>query len=220
MNRFVSLVARQLPALAGIVLSAASSFAQQSALQPGQVDVQRSKAYAFVAARGLGHEHGVEGRVASGTIRLGVAQQAGELTFDLKSFVCDTADSRGYVGVKGTTDESTQQQTTANMISAAVLDVAKFPTATYLIRSSLPLAKQQPNDPDRFELSGDFTLHGVTRPLSIRVIAEPAPGLIRLRGHFSVKQRDFGMTPFSKAFGAIGVADEVKIWGDVSIAAQ
>ncbi|MCE9604722.1 MAG: YceI family protein [Planctomycetia bacterium] len=220
MNRYFLLVARQSFAFSGMFLWATSCIAQQPALQPGQVDPQRSKAYAHVAARGLGHEHGVEGRVASGTIRLGVAQQAGEFTFDMKSFVCDTAESRQYVGIKGTTDDSTQQQTTANMISAAVLDVGKFPTAQYVIRSSLLLAKQQAADPDWYELAGDFTLHGVTRPLTIRVVAEPAPGGTRLRGQFSVKQKDFGMTPFSKAFGAIGVADEVKVWGDLTIAAQ
>lgn len=221
MNRFISMIARRVSICAGVVgLSVTYAFAQQPALQPGQVDLQQSKAYAHVAARGLGHEHGVEGRVASGTVRLGVAQNAGEFVFDMKSFVCDTADSRQYVGVQGTTGDSTQQQVTANMIGAAVLDVAKFPTARYVIHSSLPVAKQQPTDPDRYELSGDFTFHGVTRPLTIRVVAEPAQGSVRLRGEFSVKQKDFGITPFSKAFGAIGVANEVKIWGDLLIAGR
>lgn len=206
--------------LAILFSSASPARAQQAAPQPGQVDTQRSKAYAFVGARGLGHEHGVEGRLVSGTVRLGAAQQAGALVFDMKSFACDTAESRRAVGLQGTTDDSTQQQTTANMVGTSVLDVAKYPTATFVIRSSLPLAKQQSTDPDGFELAGDFTLHGVTRPLTIRVVAEPGQQVVRLRGQFSVKQTDFGMKPLSKALGAIGVADEVKIWGDVSIAAQ
>ena len=201
------------------LISSTAVFAQQPALRPGQVDAQRSRAYAFVGARGLGHEHGVEGRVASGTIRLGVAQQAGEIVFDMKSFVCDTADSRKYVGLKGTTDESTQTQTTANMVGSSILDVANHPTATYAIRSSLPLAKHQPTDPDWYELSGDFTLHGITRPLVVRAVAQSTAGGISLRGRFGVKQTDFGITPFSKALGAIGVADEVKVFGDLVVGA-
>ncbi len=40
-------------------------------------------------------------------------------------------------------------------------------------------------------------------------------GLVRLRGHFTIKQTDFGIHPYSKLGGAVAVADEVKIAGDI-----
>jgi hypothetical protein len=187
----------------------------------GQVDVEKSRCYARVASSGLiGHEHGVEGRLVSGVIQLGATQHAGELVFDMRSFVCDTPAARKFVGLDGAIDESTQKSTTSNMTSADVLDVARFPRATFAIRSARPLPKPQPADPQWYQLEGDFVLHGVSRPLKINVVAEPARGLTRLRGQFSVLQTQHGMTPYSKAFGAVGVADELKVWGDLWVAGQ
>ena len=42
----------------------------------------------------------------------------------------------------------------------------------------------------------------------------------RVRGAFRVKQTDFGITPFSKAFGTIGVADTLVIYGELYVAAD
>src|SRR5271155_5699743 len=52
----------------------------------GEVDIERSRVYAFVGKTGFGHEHGVVGRLKSGSIRLGAKENAGQLEFDLTSF--------------------------------------------------------------------------------------------------------------------------------------
>jgi hypothetical protein len=56
----------------------------------------------------------------------------------------------------------------------------------------------------------------------IRVVAEAQDknGWTHLRGGFSMLQSQFGITTFTKAFGAVGVADELRVWGDVWIAKQ
>jgi hypothetical protein len=41
-----------------------------------------------------------------------------------------------------------------------------------------------------------------------------------LRGNFTILQSDFGITPYKAALGAVGVADELKIWGDIWIATE
>ena len=46
-----------------------------------------------------------------------------------------------------------------------------------------------------YDLSGAFTLKGVTRPLVVPVEVEAVAGLLRLRGGFAIRQTDFGMTP-------------------------
>ena len=43
---------------------------------------------------------------------------------------------------------------------------------------------------------------------------------MHLRGGFTLLQSQFGITPFTKAFGAVGVADELKVYGDLWVANQ
>jgi polyisoprenoid-binding protein YceI len=190
------------------------------AQQPGQLDIQRSRAYVRIGATGLGHEHGAEGRLKSGVLALGANMNAGELVFDMTTFVTETAASRAYVGLGGGADSSTAAKVTANMLGNEVLDVARYPVATFRIRSSAALPKRQPSDPQSYQLDGEFTLHGVTKPLRINATGEEVGGLIHLRGQFNVRQTQYGITPYSKAFGAVGVADELKIWGDLWLKVQ
>jgi polyisoprenoid-binding protein YceI len=195
----------------------AGSAATNSA--PGDVDINQSRVYTFVGKTGFGHEHGVVGRLKSGAIHLGADHDAGQLEFDLTSFVADTAEARRYVGLEGDTDASTQEQVTANMVGAYVLDTSSFPTAKFVINSALPLGGGQPDGARKYQLQGQFTLHGVTRPLRIFAEAQKEKGAVRLRGAFALLQTDYGIKPFSKAFGAVGVTDRLKIYGDILILA-
>jgi len=183
----------------------------------GDVNINQSRVYTFVGKTGFGHEHGVVGRLKSGTIRLGADHDAGQLEFDLTSFVADTAEARQYVGLAGETDASTQEQVTSNMLGAYVLDASHFPIATFVITSALPVRGDQPNGAQRYQLQGQFTLHGVTRPLRIVADALKESGAVRLRGGFVLLQTDYGIKPFSKALGAVGVTDRLKIYGEILI---
>ncbi|HWB00043.1 MAG TPA: YceI family protein [Pirellulales bacterium] len=184
----------------------------------GTVDTQRSRVYIKVGAKGFGHEHGAEARLTRGLVHLGAEQQAGELLFDMHSFVCDTAESRRVVGLTGEIDEGTRTQTTVNMLGPEVLDVARFPTAKFTIQSARALQAQQAGAGQPYELDGSFTLHGVTQPLKFVAIAESTQGWIRLRGQFKFLQSKYRMKPYSRAFGAIGVADELIVIGDLWVA--
>ncbi|MEI6239323.1 MAG: YceI family protein [Planctomycetia bacterium] len=180
------------------------------------VDLVASRVYVLVGKSGLvGHVHAVEGRLAAGQVALGVADRAGFLVFDMRTFLADTPAARRMLGVDGDVDASTQQQTNANMLGPEVLDVARHPTARFEIRSSLPTAQPRPNSPPAYDLVGTFTLHGATRPLTLVAEAEEGPAAVRLRGGFPIRQTDFGMKPYAKFGGVVGVADELKIWGDV-----
>jgi polyisoprenoid-binding protein YceI len=201
--------------LAGDDASASTGAANQTAA----VDVSRSRVYTFVGKTGFGHEHGVTGRLKAGSIRLGADRDAGQLVFDLTSFSADTSEARRYVGLEGQTDASTQEQVTANMLGAYVLDTEHYPTATFLIKSALPLRENQRAGVKRYQLEGEFNIHGVTRPLRIFAEARAESGAIRLRGTFVLLQTDYGIKPFSKALGAVGVTDKLKIYGDILIVA-
>lgn len=180
----------------------------------GEVELKTSRVYVFVGKTGLGHEHAVLGNLKSGDLHLGREKGAGKLEFDMRSFVADPADARRYVGLKGETDRGTAQKVTSNMLGPEVLNVASFPTATFEIVSS----KKQRDLKDgaaEYLLEGDFTLHGVVRRVRFTVLDEPKKGWHHLRGRFAIRQKDFGITPFSTALGAIGVTDELTIFGDL-----
>ncbi len=184
-------------------------------LQPWQIDVQKSRAFARVAKTGLGHDHAIEGRIAGGSIQLGARQNAGSLVFDMTSYRADTALARQYIGLEGTTSESTQQQTNANMLGPAVLDVQKYPTSTFAIDSAVPMPTKSAAGHSVYKLRGNFTLHGNTRPLEMNAEVIQEQDRLHLRGGFNIKQTDFGMKPFKKALGAVGVADQMTIFGEI-----
>jgi polyisoprenoid-binding protein YceI len=191
-----------------------------NSFQPGDVYLPGSRVYVFVGKTGLGHEHGVVGQLKQGQLRLGAPTNAGELVFDMTTFAADADDARKNVGLTASTDASTQQQVNANMRGADVLDVARFATSSFAVKSVKQLPQPSSRNLPQYELDGDFSLHGVTRPIQVMADVEEQNGWLHLRGGFTMLQSQFGITPFTKAFGAVGVSDELKVWGDLWIAKQ
>jgi polyisoprenoid-binding protein YceI len=70
----------------------------------------------------------------------------------------------------------------------------------------------------QYQINGDFTLHGMTRSITVVADADEKSEWTHLRGSFSILQSEYGITPFSKAFGTVGVADRLEIYGDFRIA--
>lgn len=180
----------------------------------GPVDVVQSRVYIKVGKVGFSHEHAVEGRVASGLVRLGADAAAGQLVFDLKSFQADTDEARQYVGLKGSVDESERKKVTATMLSSEVLHAAKHPQATFQINTAQPHAGDTPGV-DAYLLDGSFTLHGVTRPLQVLAQATRVGDRVNLSGKFEILQTEYGIRPFSRALGAAKVADRLEIFGEI-----
>ena len=182
------------------------------------VDLQLSRVYIRVGKTGLGHEHGVEGRLTSGSIQLGATQNAGELVFDMLTFTADTHTARTRVGLTGETDAGTQKKVNANMRGPDVLDVTKYPQAVFHIRSARLRNPSKPGEAANYDLDGQFTLHGVARPLRLTAVVVSDKGRTGLHGRFTIVQSEYGITPYSTALGAIGVADKLDIMGDLWMA--
>jgi polyisoprenoid-binding protein YceI len=182
-----------------------------------QVDTAASRVYIKVSsATRLGHDHGVDGRLGSGAVTLG---GAGDLVFDMRTFVADRPEARSYVGLTASVTPSDAQKATATMLGKDVLSVAQFPTARYAIRSSAPAGGQAPGAPGSYRLEGDFTLHGVTQPLPLTAALEntDTPGVFRFRCAFTIRQSQFGMKPYSALGGLVGVSDPLQIWGELIV---
>jgi hypothetical protein len=63
-------------------------------------------------------------------------------------------------------------------------------------------------------VEGTLTLHGVSRGIRLEVTS-PEPG--RYRGAATIRQTDFGITPYSGFFGALKLRDEVTVEFEVTI---
>jgi polyisoprenoid-binding protein YceI len=183
--------------------------------EPGDLYLASSRVYVLVDKTGFGHQHGVVGQIKQGRIRLDLPQDSGQLVFDLATFAADPDLARQYVGLAGTEDPSSQQQVTANMLGVDVLDVAHFPTATFQIKKISPLPNPSQRNLPQLQLDGDFTLHGVTHPVSVIADAEQNGAWTHVRGGFAILQSQYRITPFTKALGAVGVADQLQIYGDL-----
>ena len=103
--------------------SAEPTTQSKSTVHPGDVNTQVSRVYTFVDKTGLGHQHAIEGKLVSGNLKVGASVDAGQMVFDMNSYDADTERARRYIGLEGTTGESTRSQVNANMRGRYVLDV-------------------------------------------------------------------------------------------------
>src|SRR5271166_2687915 len=104
----------------------------------------------------------------------------------------------------------------AHLKSPDFLDVAKFPTITF------KSTKVEADGPNKWKVTGDLTLHGVTKPVVLDVEGSGPP--IQVMGQTragasataKIKRSDFGLT-WNKALesGGVMVGDEVAISIDV-----
>lgn len=181
----------------------------------GKVNTDFSRVYIFVDKSGLvGHQHAVEGKLISGEL-FQTASREGGLVFDMQSFNADTPQAKKYLGLENAVDEATRKKVNENMLGAEILNVKKFSTAKFehvTIRPKNTMSKRQLPE---YLLIGDFTLHEKTRRIEIPCDLEVKDGLHHLRGSFKILQSNYGIKPFSKMLGAVGVADELVIYGDI-----
>ena len=105
----------------------------------------------------------------------------------------------------------------ADLKSPNFLDVEKFPTITF------KSTKVEAAGPNKWKVTGDLTLHGVTRPVVLEVESSGAPihdpmGNTRAGASATttIKRSDFGLT-YNKVLesGGVMVGDEVAISIDV-----
>jgi polyisoprenoid-binding protein YceI len=64
-------------------------------------------------------------------------------------------------------------------------------------------------------VTGDLTLRGTTRPIAFELELQDG----RVRGSAVVKQTEWGMKPYTALFGALKVADEVRVEIDCALPA-
>ena len=170
--------------------------ARQPGTRPGELNTDASRIFTFVKGTGMGHSHGVEAKFSSGSLALGASDNAGQFIFDMKTFDADTPLARKAVGLKGTSANWMRKQVTKEIHSSKILHSSEFPTSTFEISSSMPIANENESGLPTYELVGRLTLGGKTKAVRFPVTVQLKNGWLHVVGRFSFKQSEFEIKPF------------------------
>jgi polyisoprenoid-binding protein YceI len=180
------------------VVATAIAFAAPSTRHA--IDVERSKMTLYVDKQGLfsflADNHQIDAPIASGYYD--AASNSIEVIVDAaKIKVLDP---------KLSPDRRSTVQ--SNMMGPQVLDVQKYPTIAF--RST----KIEAVDPAHWKITGNLTLHGVTRSIDVQAVKVDAT---HFSGSATIRQTAFGITPIKIAGGAVSVKDDVRLEFQVAL---
>lgn len=94
-----------------------------------------------------------------------------------------------------------------------VLEISAYPEIVFKCNSVS--ATKTAEGQYQARLSGNLTLHGVTRPMAINAQLEFGDNSLRAKGAFAIKQTEFNIKLVSIAGGTIKVKDELKFTFDI-----
>jgi polyisoprenoid-binding protein YceI len=161
-----------------------------------QIAIHVGKAGLFGFA---GHEHDV----VVGTFHGKVVVDSEQISRSTLEISIDASSLR-VTGQGEPAKDVTQVQ--AAMVGPECLDVARFPSIRFVSKSVTAGAA----DARALTIRGALTLHGVTRELAVPVRLELAADSLQATGATTLRQKDFGITPISKA-GVVKVKDELAL---------
>lgn len=109
------------------------------------------------------------------------------------------------IEIKADSVDTDNEKRDAHLKSPDFLNAKQFPVLTFK-------SKEIKKAGEAFEVTGDFTLHGVTKPVVAKVVHTgtgkhpKGTELIGFETTFSIKRSDYGMS-----YGLEGIGDEVQI---------
>lgn len=178
-----------------------------------QVDPSASRVRIFVfragAAARLGHNHVLSAPTFEGYVSV-PSDQASDARFELRvplaELVVDDSEIRKETGGSFSGERSADDiaGTRRNMLGARGLSADQFPIVrlrSVAIEGDWPMLVAQL----------EVTLHGVTRTQAVMLHVERSAAQLRVDGEFTLRQSDFGVTPFSALGGLMKVQDAVAI---------
>ena len=151
---------------------------------------------------GVGHAHEVVAPAVSGTVTLdpkNLQQAEVTLTFD--------ASALKVTGEGEPAKDVPEVQRV--MLSDKVLDVANYPTIVF--RSQHIDVERETGERAHLRVTGDITLHGVTRRIEAPVDVMLGSDCLTGTGTLTIRQTAFGITPVSAGLGTVKVRDEVSV---------
>lgn len=157
------------------------------------------------AAAAFAHDHTVHATELSGEVVADPAhpeKSRVSVTVQTKSLVNDDPQVRRQFGLDPAVPEKDRRAVEESMKGRDQLDVGRYPTISFV---STAVEKAG----DNIQLTGDFTLHGVTRPIKLPIQVTLDGDSLVGEGKVRLKQSDWGITPYSAFLGAVKNKDEI-----------
>ena len=176
---------------------------QQKATASYQIDPSSSRFTIKVSASGflsaVGHNP-----------TFNVGDYSGEIEIDFDAIEKSTVRVTVQPNSLSDTDDVSQKDKAdiENRMRNEVLETSRFPTISF--ESTGVTAKSMGGTQFVANVSGDLTLHGSKRGITIVCQTSLSDDSLRAFGEFTVKQTDYGIVPTSIAGGMLKVKDEVK----------
>jgi polyisoprenoid-binding protein YceI len=148
-----------------------------------------------------------------------VRGQLGKVTGVVQLDDSDVTKSSVQATVDATAINTREAKRDEDLRGPDFLDVAKFPTITFASKKVEQVAA------DRYKVTGDLTMHGVTKEVTLDVQGSPQPlndpfGNVKLGGVATTRlnRQDFGIA-WSKALdgGGVVVGDDVDVTIDLEV---
>jgi polyisoprenoid-binding protein YceI len=208
----VPLPRKPIPEISGGQPGTAAELRIPAGARAFDIDPARSVVTVLVYRAGplarFGHNHVVTSGGETGVAWVGrdPPQSGFEIRIPVASLVVDDPAARAAAGGEfaGEVPESAREGTYGNMTRAEVLDVAEYPDIAVRC-TGLTGSWERP------VAAADLTIRGVTRRVEIPIELTRSAGTLSARGSLSIRQTDFGITPFSVGGGAIQVDDELDL---------
>jgi polyisoprenoid-binding protein YceI len=158
------------------------------------IDGARSTVAIHVGKSGLlsfaGHEHEVRATQVQGE----VTAVAEDLPQSRVTLTFETAALKVEEKGEPAGDAAKVQ---AAMVGPKVLDVARFPRVTFT--STRVTGRSSGAGRYDLEVTGNLTLHGVTRSVALPLRVDMAEGTLTATGRMEIRQTDYGITPVNVA---------------------
>ena len=195
--------------LAGLILAAGLGLPALAQQEACVVDGESSFRI-FVGKSGLfrvfGHDHVIEARQIDACARIDPSGRGGSVTLRIPTEGLEVVDP-------GASDQD--RADVRKTMQEEVLEIGQYPEV--LFRSA---GVEQGEDGGSLRVTGDLSLHGVTRTVTIPVtLARLDDGSYRVTGDYEFRQSAFGIKTVRLFGGTISVRDEVRVEFDLSLRA-
>lgn len=160
----------------------------------------------------LGHNHVIVSRDLRGQVTLpdDPLQTQFEIVMPVATLTVDEPEQRAREGAEFTSalDASAREGTRKNMLRSEVLDAGRFPDVTVRSRRLMRAGAD-------YRAILAITIRDQTRDMECPLRVRIEGNRLFAGGEFTIRQSEFGITPFTAALGALAVADEVNVKFDM-----
>ena len=161
----------------------------------------------------FGHNHVMVNRTIRGAVSVADAPDppAFWLSVPAAGFVVDDAQARAEEGADfaAAVPDDARSGTLQNMLGAAVLDAAEFPSIT--VKSLRVSAAQDAANPGAMTAAVTVGVAGHESTIDVPFTLQSEPGRLSATGRVELRQTDLGLTPYSLMLGALQVQDAMTV---------